>query len=400
MGKPKLTESLKRAQVEGLVPTKKKSVQAPVKKHEDSDNEMEDSESEQEEEELKIDHPLSKKELRKLKKELKKQNKTLDDVLPHKDDEEEEAESEDEEAPKLVDTNKLVESDSESEIEMGDANDNNDSDSEEEEEEEEEDIPLSDAEFDDDDDVIPHQKLTVNNTKALLQALQSIQIPRKGLKFQELLSVNSSEPFTVRDVFDDLERELAFYKQGLEAAELARQQLKEEGLPFSRPTDYFAEMVKSDEHMEKLKQKLIAEETAKRAAQDARRQRELKKFGKKVQTAKLLERQKDKRETLEKIKSLKKRRAGNEMTSEDFDIAVEEATAANSEYNDSKNRKPNAKRQAKNDRYGFGGKKRFSKSNDATSSADVSDFNKRMKAKTKGSKVTKRPGKSKRQQRR
>lgn len=56
----------------------------------------------------------------------------------------------------------------------------------------------------------------------------------------------------------------------------------------------------------------------------------------------------------------------------------------------------NPKRQKKNEKYGFGGKKRHAKSGDATSSSDLSGFNaKKMKA---GGKVSKssRPGKSRR----
>ena len=82
--------------------------------------------------------------------------------------------------------------------------------------------------------------------------------------------------------------------------------LKKEGVPFSRPTDYFAEMVKSDEHMGKVKEKLRDEAASKKASQEARRQRDLKKFGKQVQVAKQQERDKAKRETLEKISSLKR----------------------------------------------------------------------------------------------
>ena len=45
----------------------------------------------------------------------------------------------------------------------------------------------------------------------------------------------------------------------------------------------------------------------------------------------------------------------------------------------------NTKRQRKNDKYGFGGKKRHSKSGDALSSGDISGFNARkMKAGAKG----------------
>jgi rRNA-processing protein EBP2 len=58
----------------------------------------------------------------------------------------------------------------------------------------------------------------------------------------------------------------------------------------------------------------------------------------------------------------------------------------------------NAKRQKKNDKYGFGGKKRFAKSGDAVSSGDLSGFDaKRMKTGGKA-KVAKtaRLGKSRR----
>lgn len=60
--------------------------------------------------------------------------------------------------------------------------------------------------------------------------------------------------------------------------------------------------------------------------------------------------------------------------------------------------KPNMKRQKKNEKYGFGGKKRHGKSGDAMSSGDLSGFDaKKMKAGGKG-KVTKsqRPGKARR----
>ena len=110
----------------------------------------------------------------------------------------------------------------------------------------------------------------------------------------------------ISDVNDDLTRELAFYKQSIEAANAARTRLKVEGVLFSRPTDYFAEMVKSDEHMRKIKSKMVEEAADKKAAADARKQRDLKKFGKQVQVAKLQERDKSKRETLDKINLLKR----------------------------------------------------------------------------------------------
>ena len=55
---------------------------------------------------------------------------------------------------------------------------------------------------------------------------------------------------------------------------------------------------------------------------------------------------------------------------------------------------PNRKRQKKDEKFGFGGKKRFAKSNDAKSAGDGRGYSvKRMKGKTG---KTQRPGKSKR----
>jgi rRNA-processing protein EBP2 len=177
------------------------------------------------------------------------------------------------------------------------------------EEEDDEDIALSDIESlasEDKGDIIPHQRLTINNTTALTAALNRIQLPYSKLAFSEHMSVTTDEPVDIPDVEDDLNRELAFYKQALSGAKDARATLKKEGVSFSRPVDYFAEMVKSDEHMGKIKQKLIDDAAGKKASAEARKQRDLKKFGKQVQNAKMQERAKEKRDTMDKISNLKR----------------------------------------------------------------------------------------------
>ena len=65
-------------------------------------------------------------------------------------------------------------------------------------------------------------------------------------------------------------------------------------------------MVKSDEHMGKIKQKMTEEAVNKKAAAEARKQRDLKKFGKQVQVAKQQERDRQKRDMLGKIDLLKR----------------------------------------------------------------------------------------------
>ncbi|KFA62598.1 hypothetical protein S40285_05173 [Stachybotrys chlorohalonatus IBT 40285] len=281
------------------------------------------------------------------------------------------------------------------------------------EEEDEEDIPVSDLEDLDDadkEDLIPHSRLTIYNSTALDAALKRIALPTdKKTPFathQSLLS-SAETAASIPDVSDDLQRELAFYSQGLEAARQGRTRLRAEGVAFSRPKDYFAEMVKEDAHMEKIKAKLVEEASNKKAAAEARKLRDLKKFGKKVQVAKLQERQKEKRETLDKIKNLKRKRqeSGGDVGTHEadlFDVGVDNELAKHSQRTGPGGRSGpggNNKRQKKNEKYGFGGKKRHAKSGDAVSSGDLSGFDaKKMKASGAKGKRGKapRPGKSKR----
>lgn len=174
----------------------------------------------------------------------------------------------------------------------------------------EEDVAYSDVEFDDDADVVPHSKLTINNNAALKEALKRIQIDWDKYSFDEAQAITYKEAVQpkIKDIYDDTERELQFFQQGLEAAKEGRAKLLALRIPFSRPADYFAEMVKSDEHMEKLKLGLIQDATEKKAKEESKRQRQLKKYGKQVQQQTMVQRHKEKRETLDRISHMKKRR--------------------------------------------------------------------------------------------
>lgn len=206
--------------------------------------------------------------------------------------------------PPQIDLSRLEDDDSDSSGEELEENDDEDDD-----DDEEEDIALSDLESvasDEKGDIIPHQRLTINNTSALLAAVHRIEWKTKKQPFSDHQAVTSDAAIEIQDTNDDLNRELAFYQQALAAVNTARDALKKEGVPFTRPNDYFAEMVKSDEHMGKIKQKLIDEAAGKKAAAEARRQRDLKKFGKAVQIAKEQEKAKAKKDTIEKINLLKR----------------------------------------------------------------------------------------------
>ncbi|KAK3844035.1 MAG: putative rRNA-processing protein ebp2 [Linnemannia gamsii] len=274
-------------------------------------------------------------------------------------------------------------------------------------------------------DIVPEQRITINNEPALKRLREQIALP-KDIPWSETQSITSTEAVNVVDPDDDLNREVAFYNQALEAAIMGRDRIRKEGGVFERPGDYFAEMIKTDDHMAKIRQRLLDENASIEASDRAKAQRELKKFGKKVQTEKRLEREKSKADALDKITALKKKRQGNDNTTkadDDFDVALasddEEMKSYKSGDPNSKKRSSDSthesrgKRSKKDQKFGFGGKKRFGKSNDANSSADVSGFSvKRNKSTSfksghkahkaggsakKGGAAKQRPGKGRRQ---
>ncbi|TKA67702.1 hypothetical protein B0A55_09189 [Friedmanniomyces simplex] len=146
-------------------------------------------------------------------------------------------------------------------------------------------------------------------------------------------------------------------------------------------------MVKSEEQMGKVRQKMVDEAARKKASSDARRQRDLKKFGKAVQVAKLQERDRAKRDTLDKIVTDKADRAARRAKG-----AKGGREGGRRGGDDGANRK----RQKKDEKFGFGGKKRFAKSNDARSTGEGDGYSVK---KMKGGKGAMRPGKSKRAKR-
>ncbi|CAO3634373.1 unnamed protein product [Mucor fragilis] len=260
---------------------------------------------------------------------------------------------------------------------------------EEQEEDEEEDSEVEEEEAisgDEDEESAEQQarpiRAKINDEAAMIRITEAFKL--KNLPWIETMTITSSEPVVVEDVQNDMQRELAFYQQALEAAKLGRELVKKAGADFSRPEDYFAEMLKSDEHMAKIRQKLLDESASLKASEDAKRQRQLKKFGKKVQVEKQLERQKQKSEMLDKIKLLKrKRKDGEDLTlNDDFDIALEKADTNKRAKTDKKSAPVKSQKRVNKDlKYGSGGKKgRFAKSNTLESTSGLGGYNK-MKGK-------------------
>lgn len=386
---------------------------------EDSDVEVQEEEDEEEESDLEDGQDVSEKGMQRLMAALGDDGldevdmAALDELAGDEDDEddedeededeedlEEEAEEDDEEdAAEEVDDDiprvkpnangdTLAASIARSGLVPVEESDSDSADEEEKEEEESEDEEEAIAYEDLPDDIELSeaakasrvQRIKVNNEAALRRITSDISLDTATSKLPWIETMRIVYPSTisssVTDVENDLERELAFYKQALHAAVEGRKLVESAGVAFSRPSDYFAEMVKTDEHMERIRQKLLDETAAIKASEAAKKQRELKKFGKKVQVEKLQERIRNKKQLNERIAGLKRKHGDVDDDEDQFDVRLEEAIGDKPKQaqQQRKGREASSKakmpRTARDAKYGFGGKKKYSKSNTAESTND------------------------------
>jgi Eukaryotic rRNA processing protein EBP2 len=97
-----------------------------------------------------------------------------------------------------------------------------------------------------------------NNTssKALRSVTDQLVTEKNDWAWSETFDVTVPTPLpfgsvseidgTIISIHDDLKREVTFYNAALEAVLLAKTKCEVASIPFSRPDDFFAEMVKTD----------------------------------------------------------------------------------------------------------------------------------------------------------
>ncbi len=181
-------------------------------------------------------------------------------------------------------------------------------------------------------------------------------------------------------------------------------QLDQSGVPYKRPLDFYAETVKPDSHMAKVKQVLLNEQKRKEDVEARKKQAEIKKFAKAAHAEKVKERSKQKRDALDEIDRFKHdpKRRHNESSSAAFKKAIRSGGAGGrdgdnvpaggpgakrhrSDEHDGSSRKggknagdglpkKSRKREGKDARYGNGGKKKYAKANTKESAADDTGF--------------------------
>jgi len=212
--------------------------------------------------------------------------------------------------------------------------------------------------------VAPKRKIIpVNNVHGLQAKLKDIQLNLDWVEKLDIAvnkqSVNSDELNGDSQADNDFQRETSFYNQALAAVSKAFKRLKKLGISTKRPDDYFAEMAKSDNHMLKVREKLLSKQTAVERTEKVRAMREQKKLGKKMQQEVIQQRKQEKKKMINALKKTKK----GKMSADKLLNMKPSGDKTN------KGKKASKTRDFRDARYGYGGKKKGSKYNTAESSA-------------------------------
>mmetsp|Transcript_9209 Transcript_9209/g.21663 ORF Transcript_9209/g.21663 Transcript_9209/m.21663 type:complete len:175 (-) Transcript_9209:399-923(-) len=171
--------------------------------------------------------------------------------------------------------------------------------------------------------------------------------------------------------------------------------------------------------MKRVKDKLLYEKKVGEEQEERRKQREAKKYAKQVQAEKLKERAQAKNKQISSLKEWRKQRANSNYEGDGGDFSPQDFDFSGKKKQEGKQpagqrifggRNKSKKREARDKKFGFGGRKKIQKQNDAKSSADDSGWTQgryggkfagSAMAKTKKKKAASkknRPGKARREQ--
>ncbi|OQS02771.1 rRNA-processing protein EBP2 [Thraustotheca clavata] len=284
-----------------------------------------------------------------------------------------------------------------------DEDDANDDEEEEEDDEEEIERRLVE-EMEAEKAAAKSENANTYNKDAMLKLAEEMDLKQKFAWVETLDTCKY--PLELSNAHDDLKREVAFYNQTLSSVKDAKQRLLKEKVPYKRPGDYFAEMLKSDAHMARVKDKLIYEQKKIAAVEERKKSQAHKKVAKELQSQKQKQRLQEKNDTLEAVKQWKKRKntnnSGGKVVEDDdgsFDKMLEGAGKRkrdNDDHGANKRPKVNKKREAHDKKWGSGGKTRMDKKNSKKSTNDMSSFSRSRNNEgvgKRGAKGGKRPGK-------
>lgn len=243
-----------------------------------------------------------------------------------------------------------------------------------------------DEDEDDETALQPRLREFLNNQNGLRQVLVEIETQNGPRPWPETMEV-CQFPLGLDDVHDDLARETAFYRVALAAVKEGRARLAKHNVPYKRPEDFFCDMLKSDDHMARVKDRLLFEQKKITAVEERRKQQENRKFSKALKSHKAKEKTEDKKRTLDAVKQWKKDKAHRGGPLQDDD-GLDDVLAGRSPgglfgargrgrggRGGGAGGAEGSRRLSKDKKYGFGGPKRHAKATDSKSLNDFSAFN-------------------------
>ncbi|XP_012221764.2 probable rRNA-processing protein EBP2 homolog [Linepithema humile] len=241
------------------------------------------------------------------------------------------------------------------------------------------------------------EKLDIVNAPAPLAPELALQMQEQEVRRAKQLQGNKKLPQyePAKDpVLNDFRRETMFHRQAQGAVIDGIAKLKKLGISTTRPDDYFAEMAKTDNHMQKVREHLVKKQAIVQRSEKVRQLRQQKKVAKQMQVEATLKKHAEKRKMLEEVKKYRK------GMRKDLDFLDDKKKAQGKLLKRKINQKAQFKAKMKANKYGYGGKKRGSKWNTKSSSADVSEYKRPQKPGVgrigKGGKGKQRLGKSRR----
>ena len=276
--------------------------------------------------------------------------------------------------------------------------------SEDSEEEYDDDENDDDDEEDEDEEEEEARNAPVYNVGGLMSSLRSLRARGASARGERMKLVRTTACPAIDDAEDDLRRELALHDQALGTARDVLGTLRAEGERVTRPTDFYAEMVKTDAHMRRVRGRLLLEQQRRTFADERRKLAQQKKYAKEVQAEKLKERSREKKQMEKNVREWQNKRKasgyagdggefpvslggdGDDVGGDDIDpglgqraqrlsAAMSGKAGSKSHAGDTRGSKQavSKKQHLKNKKFGSGGQKKLRKQNDGFSAADMSD---------------------------
>ncbi|XP_018335673.1 probable rRNA-processing protein EBP2 homolog [Agrilus planipennis] len=153
------------------------------------------------------------------------------------------------------------------------------------------------------------ERLDCTNKEAPLAPELAAQILQQEQKRENEIRNNKKlpqVPLSEDPVLNDFKREMMFFRQGQATVLEAIPRLKALNIPTKRPDDYFAEMAKTDEHMQRIRENLMKKQMQQQRSEKVKQLRAQKKEGKALQVQAKLQRQERKKQILEHVKKVRK----------------------------------------------------------------------------------------------